>query len=182
MWRRHQLIITTLSPLAKRFNQCHRANFRSPLVPVPSLRSVLPCLSLSLLFSPPPLPSTATASSLLLSRAPIRAAPLQEITWYTIETQAEVAIYQFPGWTRRRRSRFRFSSPLAPSSPFTSRGPALMTLENRSPRSLAHCHSSLSHAPLIARYLSLLVPFSPQPGVFDSRSTREVSGRFYLLS
>lgn len=57
---------------------------------------------------------------LFLSRAPIRAAPLQEITWYTIETQAEVAIYQFPGWTRRRRSRFRFSSPLAPSSSFTA--------------------------------------------------------------
>lgn len=48
VWRRHQLIITTLSPPAKRFNQCHRANFRSPLAPVPSFRPPLPP------FPPPP--------------------------------------------------------------------------------------------------------------------------------
>lgn len=54
---------------AKRFNQCHRANFRSPL-----------------------------ASSLLPLFLHHRLATPQEIT---IETQAEVAIYQFPGWTPR---------------------------------------------------------------------------------
>lgn len=107
--------------------------------------------------SRPIVPSSAVSLPLRLLAllSSIRAAPLQEITWYTIETRAEVAIYQFPGWTRRRRSRFRFSSPRASSHPFTERGPALMTLENRSLRSLAHCHSSLSHASLIARYLSL---------------------------
>lgn len=104
--------------------------------------------------SRPIVPSSAVSLPLRLLAllSSIRAAPLQEITWYTIETRAEVAIYQFPGWTRRRRSRFRFSSPRASSHPFTERGPALMTLENRS---LAYCHSSLSHASLIARYLSL---------------------------
>lgn len=105
--------------------------------------------------SRPIVPSSAVSLPLRLLTllSSIRAAPLQEITWYTIETRAEVAIYQFPGWTRRRRSRFRFSSP----HPLTHsyRGPALMTLENRSLRSLAHCHSSLSLASLIARYLSL---------------------------
>lgn len=55
---------------AKRFNQCHRANFRSPLAP-----------SLSPLF-PHHRPATP-----------------QEIT---IETQAEVAIYQFPSAASRR--------------------------------------------------------------------------------
>lgn len=160
MWRRHQLIITTLSPPAKRFNQCHRANFRSPLAPVPSSRPPLPP------FSPP---------RLLAFLSSIRAAPLQEITWYTIETRAEVAIYQFPGWTRHRRSRFRFSSPSLPSLSFTQHGPALMTLENRSLRSLAHCHSSLSHASLIARYLSLLASFYSLYSVSSTVSTREVS-------
>lgn len=52
MWRRHQLIITTLSPPAKRFNQCHRANFRSPLAPVPSFRPPLPPFPLPFPHSP----------------------------------------------------------------------------------------------------------------------------------
>lgn len=65
---------------AKRFNQCHRANFRSPLA----------------------------STSLLPLFLHHRLATPQEIT---IETQAEVAIYQFPGWTPRlnagdRDSRF----------------------------------------------------------------------------
>jgi hypothetical protein len=77
---------------------------------------------------------------------------------------------------------FLFPRARAPSSStIHSRGPALMTLENRSFRSLAHCHSSLSHAPLIARYLSL------RAFLFSARrlrqaSMREVSDRFYLLS
>lgn len=66
--------------------------------------------------------------------------------------------------------------------PHSQRGPALMTLENRSLRSLAHCHSSLSHAPLIARYLSLSSCLFILHPASSTASTREVSGRFYLLS
>jgi len=74
-----------------------------------------------------------------------------------------------------RRSRCRPSSstpppahrPL-PAPPLALSGP-LMTLENRSSRSPAHCHSSLSHAPLIARYLSRRRLFTRRPGVLDGR-------------
>lgn len=145
MRRRHQLIITTLSPHAKRFNQCHRANFRSPLAPVPSPRSV-PRLSFHPL--PPPLARAyqggSSAGNYVVHDR--NAGGSRNLSVSRLDAPPEIAI-----------PTFLFPRARAPSSSTTihSRGPALMTLENRSLRSLAHCHSSLSHAPLIARYLSL---------------------------
>lgn len=177
MWRRHQLIITTLSPLAKRFNQCHRANFRSPLVPVPSPFRPHRCLSLP----SPLLITTSTTFSFPSPRARLSGRLLCRKLRGTRSKRRRKS--QFISFQAGRAAGDRDSDfPPRSRLPHSRRGPALMTLENRSLRSLAHCHSSLSHAPLIARYLSLLLPFYSTPGVFDSLSTREVSGRFYLLS
>jgi len=85
--------------------------------------------------------------------------------------RAEVAIYQFPGALDAPAIGdlpiFLSSLDALPQRP-------LMTLENRSSRSPAHCHSSLSHAPLIARYLSRRRLFTLRPGVL-------APGRFHLL-
>lgn len=178
MWRRHQLIITTLSPLAKRFNQCHRANFRSPLVPVPSpFRPSLP-----LLFSPPYLPPPPSPPPLPPPRARLSGRLLCRKLRGTRSKRRRKS--QFISFQAGRAAGDRDSDfpPRSRLPPHSQRGPALMTLENRSLRSLAHCHLSLSHAPLIARYLSLFVPFYSPPGVFDSFYSANVSGRFYLLS
>lgn len=173
MWRRHQLIITTLSPLAKRFNQCHRANFRSPLVPVPSpFRPPLP-----LLFSPPSPPSSPPPSPPPLPPPLARA-------YQGGSSAGNYVVHDRNAGGSRNLSVSRLDAPpeiaipiFLPARAFLlihSRGPALMTLENRSLRSLAHCHSSLSHAPLIARYLSHPVPFYSPAGVFDRLYARGV--------
>lgn len=169
VWRRHQLIITTLSPLAKRFNQCHRANFRSPLAPVPS-----PSRS--------PLLSTASTASTASSSSSSSRARLS----------GRLLCRKLRGTRSKRRRKSQFISfqaghaagdrdsdfpPRSRLPPHSHRGPALMTLENRSLRSLAHCHSSLSHAPLIARYLSHPIRaffFYSPPGVFDCLYARGV--------
>lgn len=158
MWRRHQLIITTLSLLAKRFNQCHRANFRSPLAPVPSPFRPLP---------PPPTSPAYLSLPLAVSLARAyqggssagnyvvhdrNAGGSRNLSVSRLDAPPEIAI-PIPLPSPRPPPR---PSPVSRIKP----GPALMTLENRSSRSLAQltlCHSSLSYAPLIARYLSLRV-------------------------
>jgi len=79
-----------------------------------------------------------------------------------------------PRWTPRadRRSRSPCLPPRSPPLFLLALSGPLMTLENRSSRSPAHCHSSLSHASLIARYLSRRRLFTRRPGVFDGRRLR----------
>jgi len=106
---------------------------------------------LPLLFSPPPLPPPRRArlSGRLLCRK-LRGTRSKR------RRKSQFISFQAGRAAGDRDSDFPPRSRLPPHS---QRGPALMTLENRSLRSLAHCHSSLSHAPLIARYLSLFMPF-----------------------
>lgn len=144
MWHRHQLIITTLSPPAKRFNQCHRANFRSPLALVPSFRPPLPLPFLpDILHSLPPSLAYQGGSSagnyVVHDR---NAGGSRNLSVSRLDAPPEIVIPIFPP---------------RPSLLFTAR--TGLNDARKSITSISLAQLSLvthSHASLIARYLSLL--------------------------